>query len=80
MIQIARFYLCSDILANCGVRLRDVFYFRQHFGEVLIQLFVSLNETLEAIESRIKAEQVQQLHQVDLLGDINPGWFSFVLE
>lgn len=71
-IQIARFYLCSDILANCGARLRDVFYFRQHFGEVLIQLFVSLNETLEAIESRIKAEQVQKIDQVGILSDNKP--------
>ncbi|KAI1696853.1 surp module domain-containing protein [Ditylenchus destructor] len=55
--KIARMYLTSDILANCGARLRDVFYFRQFFGDVLLKIFTALNETLEGIESRLKAEQ-----------------------
>ncbi|KAI1708009.1 surp module domain-containing protein [Ditylenchus destructor] len=55
--KIARMYLTSDILANCGARLRDVFYFRQFFGDVLLKIFTALNQTLEGIESRLKAEQ-----------------------
>lgn len=48
----------SDILANCSARIKDVFYYRQHFEEFILKIFVELNETLESIESRLKAEQV----------------------
>ncbi|KAL3110104.1 hypothetical protein niasHT_015707 [Heterodera trifolii] len=58
--KIARIYLISDILANCAARIKDAFYFRQHFGEYLLKIFVELNETLEGIESRLKAEQFRQ--------------------
>lgn len=42
------------------MRLRDVFYYRQFFNENLIKIFVSLNQTLESIQSRIKGEQFRQ--------------------
>ncbi|KAI6192110.1 hypothetical protein M3Y97_00301000 [Aphelenchoides bicaudatus] len=58
--KIARFYLINDILGNCGVRIKDVFYYRQYLEEYLEKVFVSLNATLETIESRIKAEQFRQ--------------------
>uniref|UniRef100_A0A914HYV2 U2 snRNP-associated SURP motif-containing protein n=1 Tax=Globodera rostochiensis TaxID=31243 RepID=A0A914HYV2_GLORO len=58
--KIARTYLVSDILANCAARIKDAFYFRQHFGDCLLRIFVELNETLEGIESRLKAEQFRQ--------------------
>ncbi|KAI6229678.1 hypothetical protein M3Y99_01142800 [Aphelenchoides fujianensis] len=58
--KIALFYLVSDILANCGVRVKDVFFFRSFFQENLERIFESLNRTLETIESRIKAEQFRQ--------------------
>ncbi|KAH7725317.1 surp module family protein [Aphelenchoides avenae] len=58
--KIARMYLVSDILANCGARVRDVFYYRQFFSDRLVDIFVALNQTLERIESRLKAEQFRQ--------------------
>ena len=58
MFQIARIYLVSDILANCAVRVKDAFYYRQHFGDYLLKIFSELNEALDSIESRLKAEQV----------------------
>ncbi|KAI6209760.1 hypothetical protein M3Y96_00254900 [Aphelenchoides besseyi] len=58
--KLARFYLISDILANCGIRLKDVFYYRKFFQEYLERIFISMNRTLESIESRIKAEQFRQ--------------------
>ena len=37
-----------------------VFYYRQHFGDVLQKVFKELNRTYEKIDSRIKAEQFRQ--------------------
>ncbi|CAD5234347.1 unnamed protein product [Bursaphelenchus xylophilus] len=58
--KIARLYLIADILANCGIRVRDVFKYRHCFEQYLSKIFLSLNETLESIESRLKAEQFRQ--------------------
>uniref|UniRef100_A0A915N344 CID domain-containing protein n=1 Tax=Meloidogyne javanica TaxID=6303 RepID=A0A915N344_MELJA len=58
--KIARIYLVSDILANCAVRVKDAFYYRQHFGDYLLKIFSELNEALDSIESRLKAEQFRQ--------------------
>lgn len=58
--KIARIYLVSDILANCAVRVKDAFYYRQHFSDYLLKIFSELNETLDSIESRLKAEQFRQ--------------------
>ncbi|CAD5229475.1 unnamed protein product [Bursaphelenchus okinawaensis] len=58
--KIARLYLIADILANCGIRVTDVFKYRHCFEEHLTAIFTSLNETLEGIESRLKAEQFRQ--------------------
>lgn len=42
------------------MRVKDVFYYRQYLQDYLERIFVSLNATLESIESRIKAEQFRQ--------------------
>jgi len=38
--------------------VKDAFYYRQHFGDYLLKIFSELNEALDSIESRLKAEQV----------------------
>uniref|UniRef100_A0A1I7XV35 CID domain-containing protein n=1 Tax=Heterorhabditis bacteriophora TaxID=37862 RepID=A0A1I7XV35_HETBA len=59
--KIARVYLISDILANCAQRgVRDVFYFRQYFGELLNKVFEALGRTLQKVDARLKAEQFKQ--------------------
>ncbi|KHJ83807.1 hypothetical protein OESDEN_16489, partial [Oesophagostomum dentatum] len=59
--KIARLYLISDLLANAASRgVRDVFYFRQYFGELLTKIFSALGHTLRNISARLKAEQFKQ--------------------
>lgn len=40
--------------------MKDVFYYRQFFNEILPKVFKDLNRTYETIESRLKAEQFRQ--------------------
>ncbi|VDL83466.1 unnamed protein product [Nippostrongylus brasiliensis] len=59
--KIARLYLISDLLANAASRgVRDVFYFRQYFGELLTKIFSALGRTLRSVTARLKAEQFKQ--------------------
>uniref|UniRef100_A0A0K0DII3 RRM domain-containing protein n=1 Tax=Angiostrongylus cantonensis TaxID=6313 RepID=A0A0K0DII3_ANGCA len=59
--KIARLYLISDLLANAASRgVRDVFYFRQYFGDLLSKIFSALGRTLRNITARLKAEQFKQ--------------------
>ncbi|KAJ1369008.1 hypothetical protein KIN20_030379 [Parelaphostrongylus tenuis] len=59
--KIARLYLISDLLANAASRgVRDVFYFRQYFGDLLTKIFSALGRTLRNITARLKAEQFKQ--------------------
>ncbi|XGW15649.1 hypothetical protein V3C99_001247 [Haemonchus contortus] len=59
--KIARLYLISDLLANAASRgVRDVFYFRQYFGELLTKIFAALGRTLRSVTARLKAEQFKQ--------------------
>ncbi|KAK6019183.1 hypothetical protein OSTOST_15189, partial [Ostertagia ostertagi] len=59
--KIARLYLISDLLANAASRgVRDVFYFRQYFGELLTKIFAALGRTLRTVNARLKAEQFKQ--------------------
>ncbi|EYB83500.1 hypothetical protein Y032_0334g2840 [Ancylostoma ceylanicum] len=59
--KIARLYLISDLLANAASRgVRDVFYFRQYFGDLLTKIFSALGRTLRNISARLKAEQFKQ--------------------
>ncbi|CAJ0599511.1 unnamed protein product [Cylicocyclus nassatus] len=59
--KIARLYLICDLLANAASRgVRDVFYFRQYFGDLLTKIFSALGRTLRNISARLKAEQFKQ--------------------
>ncbi|PIO76694.1 hypothetical protein TELCIR_01210 [Teladorsagia circumcincta] len=59
--KIARLYLISDLLANAASRgVRDVFYFRQYFGDLLTKIFAALGRTLRSVNARLKAEQFKQ--------------------
>nr|XP_018913617.1 PREDICTED: U2 snRNP-associated SURP motif-containing protein [Bemisia tabaci] len=54
--KIARFYLVSDILHNCSVKIQNASFYRRGLESRLLQIFGFLRATHEAIESRLKAE------------------------
>lgn len=54
--KIARLYLVSDILHNCGVKVQNTSFFRKSLERNLIEMFRGLHESYKNLESRIKAE------------------------
>uniref|UniRef100_T1GB04 U2 snRNP-associated SURP motif-containing protein n=1 Tax=Megaselia scalaris TaxID=36166 RepID=T1GB04_MEGSC len=54
--KIARFYLVSDILHNCTVKVSNASFFRRAIEKQLEDIAESLNITLMAIESKLKSE------------------------
>ncbi|KAK6638254.1 hypothetical protein RUM44_008683 [Polyplax serrata] len=54
--KIARLYLISDILHNCGVKITNASYFRRGLETRLMQIFCDVNQAYMALESRLKAE------------------------
>ncbi|CAI4220700.1 unnamed protein product [Auanema sp. JU1783] len=59
--KIARVYLICDILANCAQRgVRDIFFYRTCFEQLMTKIFEALGDTLRNIEARLKAEHFKQ--------------------
>uniref|UniRef100_A0A1B6MMK8 U2 snRNP-associated SURP motif-containing protein n=1 Tax=Graphocephala atropunctata TaxID=36148 RepID=A0A1B6MMK8_9HEMI len=54
--KIARLYLISDILHNCGVKITNASYYRRGLEARLIPIFSEVHQTYRSIESRMKAE------------------------
>ncbi|XP_046671821.1 U2 snRNP-associated SURP motif-containing protein [Homalodisca vitripennis] len=54
--KIARLYLISDILHNCGVKITNASYYRRGLEARLIPIFTEIHQTYKSIESRMKAE------------------------
>lgn len=54
--KIARFYLISDILHNCGVSVNNVSYYRKAFESRLMPIMVEMHVAYTKQESRLKAE------------------------
>ncbi|KAG8229957.1 hypothetical protein J437_LFUL008530 [Ladona fulva] len=54
--KIARLYLISDILHNCGVKITNASYYRRGFESKLPMIFRHAFEAHRALDSRLKAE------------------------
>uniref|UniRef100_A0A8D8W3F9 U2 snRNP-associated SURP motif-containing protein n=2 Tax=Cacopsylla melanoneura TaxID=428564 RepID=A0A8D8W3F9_9HEMI len=54
--KIARLYLVSDILHNCGIKITNASYYRRGFESRLFQIFTEMHTTFLRLESRLKAE------------------------
>ncbi|KAK3912286.1 U2 snRNP-associated SURP motif-containing protein [Frankliniella fusca] len=54
--KIARFYLISDILHNCGVSVNNASYYRKAFESRLMPIMFELHAAYTKQESRLKAE------------------------
>ncbi|KAJ1530303.1 hypothetical protein ONE63_005222 [Megalurothrips usitatus] len=54
--KIARFYLISDILHNCGVSVNNASYYRRAFESRLMGIMVEMHSAFSKQESRLKAE------------------------
>lgn len=54
--KIARFYLISDILHNCGVCVNNASYYRKAFESRLMPIMVEMHAAYTKQESRLKAE------------------------
>lgn len=58
--KIARLYLVSDILHNCSVKVQNASFYRKGLQARLAEIFEGLHIAYNAIESRLRAEQVKQ--------------------
>lgn len=54
--KIARFYLISDILHNCGVSVNNASYYRKAFESRLMPIMAEMHAAYTKQESRLKAE------------------------
>lgn len=54
--KIARFYLISDILHNCGVSVNNASYYRKAFESRLLPVMAEMHAAYTRQESRLKAE------------------------
>ncbi|GLH10041.1 U2 snRNP-associated SURP motif-containing protein [Gryllus bimaculatus] len=54
--KIARLYLISDILHNCGVKITNASYYRKGLESRLLQIFQDVHTAYMNLESRLKAE------------------------
>ncbi|KAL1493358.1 hypothetical protein ABEB36_011427 [Hypothenemus hampei] len=54
--KIARLYLVSDILNNCGVKVNKASNYRKAFQNHLIDIIREIKKTYDSIQSRIQAE------------------------
>ncbi|CAB0027865.1 unnamed protein product [Trichogramma brassicae] len=54
--KIARLYLISDILHNCGVKVNNATIFRKAFECRLIEIFSAVHLAYKQFDSRLKAE------------------------
>ncbi|CAD6222317.1 GSCOCG00000910001-RA-CDS [Cotesia congregata] len=54
--KIARLYLISDILHNCGVKITNATIYRKAFEARLLDIFTEVHQAYTHFESRLKAE------------------------
>ncbi|XP_053594107.1 U2 snRNP-associated SURP motif-containing protein isoform X2 [Microplitis demolitor] len=54
--KIARLYLISDILHNCGVKITNATIYRKAFEARLLEIFTEVHQAYTHFESRLKAE------------------------
>lgn len=54
--KIARLYLVSDILHNCGVKVNKASFFRKAFENKLTDIFKQIKLTYDKLEGRLQAE------------------------
>lgn len=54
--KIARLYLISDILHNCGVKITNASYYRKGLESRLLHVFQDVHAAYMSLESRLKAE------------------------
>ncbi|GFG39613.1 hypothetical protein Cfor_02887, partial [Coptotermes formosanus] len=54
--KIARLYLISDILHNCGVKITNASYYRKGLESRLLNIFQDVHAAYMSLESRLKAE------------------------
>ncbi|PSN54653.1 hypothetical protein C0J52_01081 [Blattella germanica] len=55
-LKIARLYLISDILHNCGVKITNASFYRKGLEARLLQIFQDVHAAYMSLESRLKAE------------------------
>uniref|UniRef100_A0A3P8YR95 U2 snRNP-associated SURP domain containing n=1 Tax=Esox lucius TaxID=8010 RepID=A0A3P8YR95_ESOLU len=58
--KIARLYLVSDILYNCGAKVTNASYYRKYFEAKLPQIFGDISDAYRNIQARLQAEQFKQ--------------------
>ncbi|XP_015109762.1 U2 snRNP-associated SURP motif-containing protein isoform X1 [Diachasma alloeum] len=54
--KIARLYLISDILHNCGVKMTNATIYRKAFEARLLGIFIEVHEACKQFDSKLKAE------------------------
>ncbi|XP_021941946.1 U2 snRNP-associated SURP motif-containing protein [Zootermopsis nevadensis] len=54
--KIARLYLISDILHNCGVKITNASFYRKGLESRLLHIFQDVHAAYMSLESRLKAE------------------------
>lgn len=54
--KIARLYLVSDILHNCGVKVNKASFYRKAFEIRLVDIMKQMKATYDKLESRLQAE------------------------
>ncbi|XP_034947103.1 U2 snRNP-associated SURP motif-containing protein isoform X1 [Chelonus insularis] len=54
--KIARLYLISDILHNCGVKVTNATIYRKAFEARLLDIFTEVHQAYKHFDSRLKAE------------------------
>ncbi|XP_026670988.1 U2 snRNP-associated SURP motif-containing protein isoform X2 [Ceratina calcarata] len=54
--KIARLYLISDILHNCGVKVNNATIYRKAFETRLLDIFSEVHQACKQFDSRLKAE------------------------
>lgn len=54
--KIARLYLVSDILHNCGIKIQNASFYRRGFESRLVRIFTDIRAMFTNLESRLQAE------------------------
>ncbi|XP_046851921.1 U2 snRNP-associated SURP motif-containing protein-like [Xenia sp. Carnegie-2017] len=59
-VKVARLFAVSDVLYNCTAKVRNASFYRRSFERKLPEIFERLNETFQAVKTRMKAEQFRK--------------------
>jgi U2-associated protein SR140 len=54
--KIARLYLVSDILHNCGVKVNNASFYRKAFESRLVDIVIEIKKAYDKLEGRLQAE------------------------